>query len=755
MRNRPFIDHSPSAPDDPPRLDGVPQLRLLVLFVAIALPVLVIAGRLAWLQVVIPDRFLAGWDRTFESEEPVASRDGRILTADGRVLAEDEVRFDVAVHYRWLEDPPDERWLKARALEQLKPRNRRDPQRIADARQRVLQQRAGLWHSLAALTGRPAADLNARRQEVQRRIERIYATVTERQEQRAAERDEAARQDATSNPRNGWHNAWDVVVRELTTPPERPQREPLIIKEQLDYHVLIEGVSLDMVASIESLPSRFPGVAVRQSSRRRYPGADVAAHIVGIRTPLTGDEFNSRSRQFPGGDPFGYEVGDPIGRSGIERAYDAEIHGRRGLRRIVRNRHGEILHSEMLRPPVRGADVVLACHSRLQQQAESLLDAAIAGDADAGSAPLSAEQLAQSGEPPAAPRPQGGCLVALDVRTGRVLAAAAAPRFDLRLLVDHDPQEWDAVVNDPREPFFPRMTQMTVPPGSVFKTLTAIALLESGRIDPDAPVHCRGYLDEPDRDRCLIYRHYGVGHGDMDLAAALCQSCNVYFFTAARILGPQPIHDWAARFGLGRTTGIDVPGERSGNLPSPERRSGAEPWHPGTTLQLSIGQGKLTTTPLQVARMMAAVANDGYLVTPRFVIDRPQTAPPLESATGVTLAAFESFDDASAPVERIPGLSPATLARVREGLRMVVEHPRGTGRTVRMDEISIAGKTGTAEVGGGRPDHAWFAGYAPAEQPRVAFVVVLEHGGSGGRAAAPLARRFVQAMLDTGTLPRR
>ncbi len=752
MRNRPFLEHSPRAPDNPPRLDGVPQLRLLVLFVAIALPVIAIGVRLVWLQVVIPHRFLAGWDRTFESAEPVATRDGRILTADGRILAEDEVRFDVAVHYRWLEEPPDQRWLKARALEQLKPRDRRDPRRITDARQKVLQQRAGLWHALAELTGRSAADLSARRQDVQRRIERIYATVAERHEQRAAERDEAARQDATSS--KGWRNGWDIVVRELTTPPERPQREPLIITEQLDYHVLIEGVNLDVVASIESLPSRFPGVAVRQSSRRRYPAADLAAHIVGVRTPLTGDEFSERAGHFPGGDPFEYEVGDPIGRSGIERAYDAELHGRRGLRRIVRNRHGEILHSETVRPPVRGADVVLACDSRLQRHAESLLDAALAGDADAGGQPLSPEQLAQSGEPPAAPRPRGGCIVALDVRTGRVLAAAAAPRFDVRLLVGHDPQEWDAVVNDPRQPFFPRITQMTVPPGSVFKTLTAIALLESGRIDPDAPVHCQGYLDQPDRDRCLIYRHYGVGHGDMDLAAALCQSCNVYFFTAARILGPQPIHDWAARFGLGRTTGIDVPGERSGNLPSPEHRSGAEAWYPGTTLQISIGQGKLTTTPLQVTRMMAAVANDGYLVTPRFVIDRPQAELPPESGTGVTLASFKSFDSSSAHVERIPGLSPGTLARVREGLRMVVEHPRGTGKVVSLDEVSIAGKTGTAEVGGGRPDHAWFAGYAPAEQPRVAFVVILEHGGSGGRAAGPLARRFVQAMLDTGTLPK-
>jgi penicillin-binding protein 2 len=234
----------------------------------------------------------------------------------------------------------------------------------------------------------------------------------------------------------------------------------------------------------------------------------------------------------------------------------------------------------------------------------------------------------------------------------------------------------------------------------------------------------------------------------MNLESALCQSCNVYFFQAARTIGPAAIHDWAARFGLGRSTGCGLPDERDGNLPAPG--ADGQAWYPGTTLQFAIGQASLTVTPLQVARMMAAVANDGVLVTPHFVADSEGPLPH-DSASGIELASFESAA-ALWPAQHIPGLSSETLWRIRAGLRRVVDDPHGTGKRVKLARIAIAGKTGTAEVGGGRPDHAWFAGYAPADDPRVAFVVVLENGGSGGQVAGPVARRFVEAMLETGTL---
>jgi penicillin-binding protein 2 len=295
---------------------------------------------------------------------------------------------------------------------------------------------------------------------------------------------------------------------------------------------------------------------------------------------------------------------------------------------------------------------------------------------------------------------------------------------------------------------------MMLPPGSVFKALTAVALLETGIVNPDTPVYCQGFLDTPNRHRCW----HGLAHGDVDLSDALCRSCNVYFFTAARRMGANPIIDWAERFGFGRPTGIDLPGERGGNLPAQQQPPGvirqvsatstgivsdmqsdrSSPYM-GNALGLAIGQATLTVTPLQVARLMAAVANGGYLVTPH-----------VARSTGPALVGDDESDTVGLyEPRRIPGLSPDTLDRVREGLRKVVANPRGTGyKRVRLEQISVAGKTGTAEVGGGQEDHAWFAGYVPADKPRIAFAVVLEHGGSGGRNAGPIARSLIEAMLE-------
>ncbi|MCH7686406.1 MAG: hypothetical protein IH899_06960 [Planctomycetes bacterium] len=384
-------------------------------------------------------------------------------------------------------------------------------------------------------------------------------------------------------------------------------------------------------------------------------------------------------------------------------------------------------------------------HSPLQKQVEELLDQIIGIESTAGEDDSTGKASA------------GGCVVVLNVHNGAVLAAASAPRFDLNLMIHPDPVEWKRISEDPRRPFFHRATEMTIAPGSVFKTLTAVAVLESGIIDPDEPFFCQGFLDTPNRHRCYIYRHYGIGHGETDLNHAIYRSCNVYFYNAARRMGPEPIVEWARKFGFGQPTGIDLPGERGGNLPIPpslrpirlvsaddqQQSHRGDPWYSGDTLGLAIGQSRLTATPLQIVRMMAAIANGGILVTPH-VVDN----------SGPTVV--DSDDLNSAPnraPRRIPGLSEETLNRVREGLRNVVHHPRGTGyKRVRLEEMTIAGKTGTAEVGGEKRDHAWFAGYVPAENPRYAFVVVLEHAGTGGQNAGPVAKQLVQLMLNLGLL---
>jgi len=270
---------------------------------------------------------------------------------------------------------------------------------------------------------------------------------------------------------------------------------------------------------------------------------------------------------------------------------------------------------------------------------------------------------------------------------------------------------------------------MAIPPGSVFKIVSAIALLESRTLDARQSMDCQGYLTHPDGLRCAIYGRYGIGHGPVNLSDALAFSCNVYFFHHARAMEPAVISEWARNLGVGQPSGVNLPFEAAGSLPGDDdfRRSGPGKWRVADTQALAIGQSSLTMTPLQVVRLMAAVANGGYLVKPRLDV----------SETALS--------------EKVVGLQPSTLDAVREGLERVVADSEGTAhRTVYLENLSIAGKTGTAETGAGRVDHAWFAGYAPAEQPRVALVVVLEHAGDGGSLAGPVAHRLFQRMQALG-----
>jgi penicillin-binding protein 2 len=572
-------------------------------------------------------------------------------------------------------------------------------------------------------------------------VEHVYELVEQRRAQsadRGIDAADNAESSAVSEPL--WKWMWRNVVSALSTPPRREAVEPLVLREQLDYHPLVPNISTDMAIEVEGHPELYPGTRIAVTTKRIYPQGDLAGHLVGYRTPLDDDAISERSQRFPHGDPLDYRAGDRNGKTGLERQYERQLRGLRGLRKLVVDRRGEVLRSETVREPRFGHDLVLSLSLPLQRSAEALLDDVLHHE----------HQDEVNGN--LLPIPPGGAIVALDARTGAVLAMASAPRFDLRLLVEPDAGAWQNVIADPRKPLFHRAAEMALPPGSVFKVLSAIAFLESGRLDPAREFRCQGYLDDPESYRCLIYRNFGASHGNLSLVDALARSCNVYFFAAARRIGGGPILEWASRFGFGQPTGIDLPGERTGTLPVAESPGGASPPRKPRTgrrsqgdLQLAIGQGKLTATPLQIARLMAAVANGGKLVTPRLV---DSAGPALVGSDGAVEAALEA-----AQVHPIPDLSPRTLEWVRLGLAHVVADRQGTGyKTVRLNEVAIAGKTGTAEPGGGKPDHAWFAGYVPADRPKIAFVVVLENAGSGGHAAGPVARKFVQAMLAQGLL---
>jgi len=705
-----------------PGRGNAPASRMRLLALGFGVMLVVIVGRVAHLQGVVADRFVVQWDESSTVLEPIPASHGRIVSSDGVVLAFDRTRFDLSVHYRWLENPPNPRWLSQQARQRLAPRDRRDREKLQRAEAEVLAAREQLWGALADLTGTSSETLQTRRREIQQRIARMVQSVENRR-QRGTSTEPGGGDPSSSDPAS-LDQIWKTIVAELTTPPQREKQDPLVLREELLAHPILSDLPLATAAAIESAPTTFPPavVSIQRRHERIYPGKDLASHVIGVRRSRRPDE----------------EAAIKGGEGGVEQAYDAALRGQDGVRRVVYNRRREVIDATIVRPPVEGRDVTLSIVANVQRAAESILESALTappsvdGDEDDPSAGASSPLL-----------PRGGTIVAIDVVTGDLIAAACAPRFDLNLFNEFDADRWQGLVNDPRRPFFSRITAMTAPPGSVFKVLTAVAALEEGIVEPDSLIHCRGFLNRPDQLRCMIFRQHGHSHGDVTLSDALCQSCNVYFFEAARKMGDGPLRRWSERFGFGAPTGADVPGEASGRLPQGPA-GGRRSRDMGSTLQLAIGQSSLLVSPLQVARMMAAIANGGSLVAPRFAHVAPVDGPDGK----IQLAAFESPASTAAKLD----LSPRTVSVLRESLERVVADPLGTGRAAAVAGVRVAGKTGTAETGGGAPDHAWFAGYVPADRPRIAFVVMLEHAGSGGKTAGPVARQFVEALVANGLI---
>ena len=340
MRNQPtpiYAANQPSRSGAAWDVDAEPALRLTWLFVVMALPLLVVAGRLVQLQWFLADGFAVEERRESVSFESIPSRHGRIIAADGTVLAFDEERFQVLVHYRWLEEPPNERWLRDEAMARLSRTERRDKDKVAAAMQQVRERRSAMWEALAEMTDRKPNELSELRQRVQKRVERIFKLVDERQakQQRdnvenVADNSETSKSDDVTLPTLS--RAWDVVKHELTTSPTRERRDSLRIPEQSDYHVLLDNVSSEECADIETQPDRFPGVRTDVITRRVYPHGRVAPHLVGHRGEINQDELDARRKKYPHGDPLDYQAGDSIGKSGVEQSYEEVLRGVRGQR---------------------------------------------------------------------------------------------------------------------------------------------------------------------------------------------------------------------------------------------------------------------------------------------------------------------------------------------------------------------------------------------------------------------------------------
>jgi penicillin-binding protein 2 len=461
--------------------------------------------------------------------------------------------------------------------------------------------------------------------------------------------------------------------------------------------VIKTDAGIDDVATLEARRLELPEVSVDVVPLRSYPLAAAAAHALGQV-----GEISERQLALPSFS--GLDAGSLVGQAGIELQYNRQLMGRDGQRRVIVNSRGaEVMEAER-RPPVDGPSLTLTIDLRLQQAMEDAFDG------------------------------RAGSAVALDPQTGEILAMTSLPAFDPnRFATGIEAGLWRELKSDPETPLMNRVIQGQYAPGSTFKIVMATAALEEGVITPATSFYCPGYLALYD----TVFRcHKAEGHGMVNVHRALAQSCNVFFYNVGVRLEIDRIAAYARRLGLGAPTGIDLPHEASGLMPSPEWKLRAQrvPWYAGETVSVAIGQGQVTATPLQMARVAAAIANGGTLVRPHLV-----------RAVGGQAVDWE-------PPKRL-GLKPQTLQVVRGGLCAVVNE-QGTGWRARLEDVEVCGKTGTAQVvaksrllrSGSDPSvrpHGWFVAFAPAEQPKIALAVMVEHGESSA-SAVPVAR----AILD-------
>lgn len=461
------------------------------------------------------------------------------------------------------------------------------------------------------------------------------------------------------------------LVRERMAAPH-PLFEPVVVADD---------VGRDAVARVGESALLLPGVEIVSRPVRRYPRGSLAAHLLGYVREISPQELESRSAS-------GYRLGDSIGKAGLERRWESTLRGEDGGEQVEVDRAGRPVRLIGKKDPVPGGDLVLTLDLDVQAAAE----AGLAG--------------------------RRGAVVAMDPRSGDVIALASAPTFDPNIFARRVSREQWAALTGLDKPQSNRATTGRYQPGSVFKLVTALTALEAGRADTSSRFYCPGSLKVSDH---VFHCWRRRGHGAIGFLEGFAQSCNVMFMTLGRRVGPRAMASMARRLGVGQLSGIGLPEEQPGLVGDPEwrRKHGRRRWSVGDTCQMAIGQGDLLITPIQAARMMAAIANGGRLVTPRLCKQDPVRS--------------ESV-----------GLRAKSLAVVRQGLRAVVE--RGTGRAARDPDLAIAGKTGTAENPHG-PPHAWFVGYAPADDPQLVVAVLIEQGGHGGAVAAPIAKATFRAAL--------
>ena len=488
------------------------------------------------------------------------------------------------------------------------------------------------------------------------------------------------------------------VLRQIQMNPS----EPIRLKDFIEY---------DELARLVEISGDYPGIYLESNPKREYPMKEGACHIAGYIGEINLEELESLSR-------YGYEIGDIVGKEGLEKQYDRYLKGSSGARQVLVDVGGKMVRFVGEIPPKTGSTVVLNIDRELQVTAERALHDNI----------VQAEIKNRS--------PVAGAVVALSPSTGEVLCMASYPRFDPNLFSKGiTKKDYDRLVLNRECPLLNRAIHCAYPCASTFKMITGSEALEEGLVKEGSGFHCSGVLDVGGTPFNCFVRS---GHGDLDFVQAIAYSCDVVFYMLAGRVDLQKYLQTAREFGMGSRTGIDLPGEAEGLLPTPEwkEKTIGEQWYAGDTVNLSIGQGYLGVTPLQLAVATSAVANGGMIFEPHLVRR-------IISSEGKAQKEFSPRMLRQVPV------SEENLAVIRKGMRGAVTH--GTATSANSALIEISGKTGTAENfpsadnPSGR-NHAWFTCFAPYDNPEIVVTVFLEKsGGFGGEWGAPVARKIIEA----------
>jgi penicillin-binding protein 2 len=470
-----------------------------------------------------------------------------------------------------------------------------------------------------------------------------------------------------------------------------------------------QDVNKNLVAYVLERQEEFPGVEPERESLREYPHGVIGAHLFGQVGEVNPKQL--KDQRFNG-----VEMGDRVGQAGIEYEYDRFLRGRNGAARLEVDALGKLTKTLRRREPVQGKQLRLSIDLGVQRVAQQTL----AGGTGKGA------------------------FAVMNVQNGEVLALGSQPSFDPNVFTKPITKKQLAALTskDLGEPLLDRAIQAGYPTGSTFKLVTATAALESGHITPSTPLSDPGFLVVGDQK---FENAGGVAHGVLSLVPALTVSSDVFFYQLGRDMNEKgmPLQLWAHRLGIGRKTGIDLPGEQPGRLPTPRWRDSwykrgltDRPWSVGDNVNLSVGQGDLLANPLQMAVAYAAIANGGRVLRPRLGLR-------IEDATG------RALQELDAPTARRVKVSKANRDAILEGLHGAASAPGGTSTPVFQGfPIPVAGKTGTAEKGLGRADQSWYVALAPYPNPKYVVAVTDEAGGFGADTAAPMARRILAALLD-------